>query len=91
MAPPSAPMIRVSGVDLNIGLAPGGFLGRRIRQLSWLKGFGLLTTSKPVKCYNRKMRDSIFLNVEDSLIVEAVSTFCALPLSSGAVTSLVQS
>jgi hypothetical protein len=23
MAPPSAPMIRVSGVDLNIGLAPG--------------------------------------------------------------------
>jgi hypothetical protein len=52
--------------------------------VSWLRAIDLgspsLLTSKPVKCYNRKMRDNKFLNVDDSLIAKTMSAFGAPPL-----------
>lgn len=41
-----------------------------------------LQIPKPVECYNRKRRDNRFLNMDDSLIAEAMSMFCAPPASS---------
>jgi hypothetical protein len=53
-----------------------------------LRAFYLLTL-KLVKCYSRKMRDSRFLKMDDSLIFEAVLVFSAPHVSSGAVAGLV--
>lgn len=46
-----------------------------------------LPTPKPVKCYNCKLRNNRFLNLDDSLIDEAISAFSAPPISSDAVLS----
>jgi hypothetical protein len=90
--PPSAPTVRVSSVVLNTGFASRG-QGRRIRQVSWLQPSVSppLLNSKPMKCYNRKMRDNRFLKVDNSLIAEAMSALSVPSISSGVVTDLVHS
>jgi hypothetical protein len=95
MAPsPSVPTIRVPGVVLNIGLAPGGLPSRRSGIVTeGLRAFVLrplsVMSSKPVQRYSCKLRGSRFLKMDDSLIVEVVSSFSAPPISSGAGKELV--
>jgi hypothetical protein len=50
-----------------------------------------LLTSKPMKCYNHKVRDNRFLKVDNSLIAEAMSALSVMSISSGVVIDLVHS
>jgi hypothetical protein len=52
-------------------------------------GYLSLLISKPMKCYNRKMRDSRFLKMDNSLIAVAVLAFNTLLVCSGVVIGLV--
>jgi hypothetical protein len=52
-------------------------------------GYLFLLISKPMKCYNRKMRDSRFLKMDNSLIAVAVLAFNTLLVCSGVVIGLV--
>lgn len=67
------------GVVLNAGEIPRPEVeGIRAVDLEYLS----LPAPKPVKCYNCKSRGNKFLNLDNSLIAEAVSSFCALLVSS---------
>jgi hypothetical protein len=92
-----------SGVDHNARLSPGVVPACTIEfprpeglsdvVVEVLQAVELVSSSlpipKPVKCYNRKLRDNKFLNLDDCLIVETVSAFSAPPVSSDAVLSKV--
>jgi hypothetical protein len=75
--PPSVPTVRVPGVVLNIGLDSGGLprlevsLGNMNEglQASDLRPLSVMS-SKPMQRYSRKLRDSWFLKMDDSLMAE---------------------
>jgi hypothetical protein len=80
-----APSPPVSTAVLSIGLAPGG-LPRPVDP-SGIMTEGLwdavlrplcVLSYKPMQCYSRKLRGSKFLRMDNSLIVEAVSSICTL-------------
>jgi hypothetical protein len=92
-----SPISTVSAV-LSIGLAPGGL--PRPEDPSGIVTEGLwdsvlrplsVMSYKPMQRYSRKLRGNRFLRMDDSLIVEAVSSFCTPFGFSGAGKDLVVS